>query len=237
MRLHPGSSGFWRNWRNHYGDAELLAVLTEALRGSAVYLGFFDGSGQLLPDAISYLDAIYDSGGGDKPDEQPALRELTSVKLNLAVSTSDDPSITGLQNNDDICLGCAVDIDDVPGAAALLDAHAPCAASGNYTIGDIVDAAEASWSGQMPSDWRFAALSADELTLLQGLLSGINHGQIVVVDPSTYPDDPGCLELDVPRSGTWYLDADGDGHGVDEAHLLSCGSRPAGRLLGLHRRL
>src|SRR4029077_14074090 len=76
--IHPGSSGFWKNWRNHYTDAQFAMILTEALRGSPVYASLFDSStGALRPDAIAAIDAIY--GSGTDTNARGLLKELTTA--------------------------------------------------------------------------------------------------------------------------------------------------------------
>jgi len=63
MRLHPGSSGFWRNWRNHYDDDLFSRLLVEALSGSPVRAAMFDTTGNLVDGALALFDDIYDFGG------------------------------------------------------------------------------------------------------------------------------------------------------------------------------
>ena len=65
LTIHPGSSGFWRNWRNHYTDAQFRSILSEAFSGSPVYAGLFARCGGLRADAIQKVDAVYAANASD----------------------------------------------------------------------------------------------------------------------------------------------------------------------------
>ena len=228
-RIHPGSSGFWRNWSNHYNSSEFDSVLAEGLTGSPVYSDLFDGGGNLLPQAADWVDQIYDSGGG--PIDQALLRELTSTLLNLAVSKSEDPAIRALQKNDDICRDCLLDLSSVPGGDALIEQWAPCAQPGQLIIQDVIDVAEATWTGSLPGNWQFGLLSESERGVLAQILGGINSGTVVRVDIGSLATNPTCLRLPggVPEKTTSFRDDDGDGWGQTAETLLTCGpGTPAG---------
>jgi hypothetical protein len=226
MRLHPGSSGFWKNWRNHYGDDQLRAILSE-LYGLRVYAGLFDENGTLIPEAVSIIDDLYQPGNDSLNDR--VLFELTTLRLNLIVSKSEDPAIRALQKNDDICLDCELDVSDTVGAADLLGTWADCWSPDETVVADVVDVTEATWVGDITSRVQgFSGLNPFQKGLLFDLLEDINHGRNVVVDPRTYPDDPGCLVIEnrtrEPR--TWYADADGDGFGDPAQTTETCSTLP-----------
>ena len=223
MRLHPGSGGFWRNWTNHYSADEFLEIIVEALADSPIYAGLFDANGQPVPDIIDRINEFFDNGGGS--EEQKALRELTSLYFNLAVSKSEDPEIRALQNNDDVCLTCAIDVSGISGAEALLMEWARCPVFGMFTVGDVIEAAEATWTGLMPGTWEFGELPASDVSILTSLAGGINPGPILIAVP-TSDGSPECWKLDVPDIVVWYLDADGDGYGLAAGRVELCDHDP-----------
>jgi hypothetical protein len=231
MRIYPGSSGFWKNWLNRYTNDEFAQVYEEALAGSPVYTDLFTPSGEPLEGIVDHLDEIYDFSEESVDSAWMLIRELTSVMFNLTVSTSDNPEVRSLQINNDICLGCLLDLSELPGAAELIDAWAPCAQPGQYVVGDAVDVAEATWTGSLPSNWAFDALSDNERWLLAKILDGINNGTIVVVDTDSYPDNPTCLSVPRERPVAWFRDADADTYGDQDAIEYVCdGSLPDGHV-------
>jgi hypothetical protein len=79
MRIHPGSSGFWRNWTNHYDVTQFETILTDALSDSPVYASLFDPlSRELLPGALEVIEELYDFGGSSTTTQQKLLTEMTS---------------------------------------------------------------------------------------------------------------------------------------------------------------
>jgi hypothetical protein len=203
LKLHPGSSGFWRNWRNHYVEDELTGVMAYAFVDSGVYDDLFDEEGALIPEAVEVLDDIYDQSSGTTHEEQQVLRELTTAKLNLAVSKSPDPEIRALQRNDDVCLDCIVDLSGIPDAEELIRALHPGLIFGDLTVRDVVDTVEAQWDGSLvPQNWSFGLLTSAELSLLAKILEGINQGDVLIVDLTTMPDNPSCVVLPGLPDGT-----------------------------------
>ncbi|HXV75278.1 MAG TPA: hypothetical protein VD788_03095, partial [Candidatus Polarisedimenticolaceae bacterium] len=122
MRLHPGSSGFWRNWRNQYASWQLEDALADGFSSSPIYDDLFDpATGVLLPSAVDTVDRIYDNRQDQDQPTQPLLREITSTMFNLTVSNSTDPVVAAMQQNDDICYECLLDLSSIPGADELLE--------------------------------------------------------------------------------------------------------------------
>ena len=207
MQLYPGSKGFWRNWSNHYSDAEMRLRATQGMTGTAVYEDLFNHEGQLVDNALDVIDAIYDFREGGSAD-QMILAEYTALRLDLAVSK--DPAVTHLQMHDDICMECLMDLSELPGAEELIRELNPGPIAGPITIGDVVAAVENSWNGSLvdasvlpvpdPSLWTFEApvyygesMGETEKILLSRIVRGIVQGWELVVDPSTYTGTPGCL--------------------------------------------
>ncbi|HKQ62846.1 MAG TPA: MopE-related protein, partial [Candidatus Polarisedimenticolaceae bacterium] len=225
LQLHPGSAGFWRNWRNHYTNSEFLAILQASLAGSPIFATLFDPiTGQPRADIITRIDAIFASNG----TVAHLLREITSTLLNLGVSQV--PAIEGLQRNDDICLECVLDLDELPASAALLRQRAPCDLASTLRIADAVAVAEAAWSGNLSSGvWTFVALSGGELSALDAVFGGINQGNAVIADITRYPAELTCVTAPGPIASNWYRDADADGHGLLDQRTQTCdGVPPAG---------
>ena len=222
LRIHPGSSGFWRNWSNHYSDAQLRMILLE-LRGSPIYATLFDASGALRSDAISIIDAIYSTSGDS--DSKRTLKELTSTMLNLVVSTSENPAVRALQNNDDVSRDTLLRLTSMPGVEEMIRALAPCDFEGGVRIGDVIDIAEAAWNGDVAARiYRFDTLSPSQLSTLGNVFERINDGAIVVVDPDSILTRPRGLPIGGPTPHDWFLDGDGDGFGG--APVTTCDDTP-----------
>ena len=226
LHIHPGSSGFWKNWRNHYSDTQMRMIMDQAFRGSPIYLSLFEGgTGALRSDAIASLDAIYSSGGGS--DASMLLRELTSTLLNISVSNPSNPAVHALQNNDDISRDTKLNLSAAPGTEALIRNLAPCDIPAGVRIGDVIDIAEATWAGNVAAhDYRFDLLNGSAQQILGGVFGSINVGDNVVVDPGSINSHPRGLPLGGPVTYDWYPDADGDGHGVLGTIAESCTSTP-----------
>ena len=116
-QIHPGTMGFWRNWRNHYTDAQ-FQILINYLKTNNYKVYNKD---QVLNTAddltIAKVDAIYNFGSAT-PVNQKILAQLTALKLNLAISQLDGTN--GLvQFHEDICLGGTLNVSGIPGATAF----------------------------------------------------------------------------------------------------------------------
>ncbi len=229
VHIHPGSSGFWKNWGNHYTDVQFRQILSGSLAGSPVYRPMFDPvSGALRSDAISIIDAIYVSGADD--DARRLLRELTSTMLNLGVSGGAVPALHVFQLNDDITRNTKLDLSTMPGAEALIRSLAPCDIAAGVRIGDAIDIAEAGWNGDVVArQYRFDAISSAAKSTLGGVFGAINAGAIVAVDPDSIPTGPSGYDIGGPATRTWFRDVDGDGHGVPASRTQTCdGTAPSG---------
>jgi hypothetical protein len=225
LSMHAGSAGFWRNWSNHYTTAQLREILDASLDGSPIFASLFDPyTGALRSDAVSDIDAIYAANG----TLSHLMRELTSTFLNLGVST--EPSIQGYQNNDDICLDCVLDLDEIPGAEELLRSLAPCELPEALRVADLIAVAEAAWTGNVSTEtWTFAGLTDSQIVILDNVFGGINQGNVLIADVTKYPGELTCVAVPGPVTYTWYRDADGDGHGVLSPRTQTCdGQAPAG---------
>ena len=203
LQIHPGSAGFWRNWSNHYTTNEFRAIVDASLDESPIFATLFDPyTGALRSDAVSRIDGIYGANG----TLSHLMREVTSTFLNLGVSL--DPTIQSYQNNDDICLECVLDLDEIPGAEALLRSLAPCELPDVLRIADLVAVAEAAWTGNLSTNtWSFDGLTDSQLGILDNVFGGINQGNAVVADVTKYPEltcvavpRPGHVHV-VPRRG------------------------------------
>ena len=172
MQLYFGSIGYWSNWNNHH-TADELQVLIDWVK--------FNNPKVYDPDLdITTLDAIFISGG--VPEDQRLLAKLTAVKLDLAAS---DPNHPQLQLHAYLYRNCLLDLSSMPGAQAYFGAE--------VTVGDVVDYVELHWSGNLGGyTWGFAGPT--DVSMFTGIFNGIYLGNLVVVDPTTYPDNPGCLQ-------------------------------------------
>ncbi len=229
VRIHPGSSGFWKNWRNHYSDTDFRRILSASFAGSLVYRPLFDPvSGALRSDAIAVIDAIYASASGG--NARKLITELTTTSLNLGVSTSADPTIRAFQMNDDITRNTKLNLSTMPGAEALIRSLAPCDIAAGVRIGDVIDITEAGWNGDIVARiYLFDALSSVAQSTLGNVFGNINVGSIVVVDPDSIPTRPRGFDIGGPVTRTWYGDVDGDGHGVPQIRTQTCdGAAPTG---------
>jgi len=219
--IHPGSSGFWKNWRNHYTDAQFKLILIESLRGSPIYTSIFDPvTGAVRPDGIAAIDAIY--GSGTDTDARRLLKELTSAMLNLGVSSVNNPVVHVFQGNDDVTRDTKLRLS--ASDEALVRSLAPCDFAAGVRIGDVIDIAEATWSGNvLAGSYSFNALSSSQQAVLGGIFGSFNIGGNIVVDPDLSPRPHG-LPLGGPTVHIWFLDYDGDGHGG--APVTTCDDAP-----------
>ena len=171
--LHPGTIGFWKNWRNQYSSTQIQALINylKANNPKVYNKDLINGTADDLTIAI--VDAIFNVGSGT-PRSQMTLAQLTSVKLNLAITQLKGTS--GLvQKNDNVCLAGLVNVSGISGAAALFGTSTP-------TIKQVVDFTEGKWNGKLStktSDWKFNLTNAQYDTLIK-VLTGINEGTIVL---------------------------------------------------------
>ena len=178
MQIYFGSLGFWRNWDNHH-TADDLRILIEwiVINNPEVYAS---------PDLdLETVDAMFSTGTGSSSEDQHLLAKLPSVKLDLAASGAGHPE---LQQNAYLYNNCLVDLK------TMLDAMTFFHGS-STTVGEVVAAIEAEWNGDLSSNtWSFNAtdLTEAEKFMLSQVLEGIFKGYMLEVDPSTYPDSPGC---------------------------------------------
>ena len=218
-QIHAGSSGFWKNWSNHYTIAQFRSILSE-LRGSPVYATLFDASGNLRSDAVATIDAIYTSGGDT--DQKRLLKEFTSTMLNLIVSTSSNPAVRALQNNDDITRDTKLRLS--ASVEEFIRSFAPCDIAAGVRIGDVIDIVEAMWNGDVTGRiYSFGPLTSSQMGILAGICEGIGQGSNVVVDPDLSPRPHG-LAIGGTFATTWFLDGDGDGFGG--APVTTCDETP-----------
>ncbi len=191
VQIHPGSSGFWRNWDNHYTETQMRQIINEALAGSPCYASLF---GEPVADALDVIESIY-AAGGDSTDQR-VLMELTTLMFNLAVSKSDDPDIRALQRNHDICRDCILDVSGIPGGQELIEEWNSSITFEQLIVDDLISVAEAVCSGDITmGEWSFDPMTEVEKVTLKAMLEGTNQGRTLTPDLSTYPDRPGCLRL------------------------------------------
>jgi prealbumin domain-containing protein len=163
--IHPGTIGFWRNWRNHYSTGQMNTIIS--------YIIAHNPTVYATPDlTIAIYDAIFNYGKGNPKVEQQILGQLTGLKSNLAVSAL-DPNPPQL--NDDICTSGVVNVSGISGATAYFGTSTP-------TIGQVVTAIESKWTGTLGTNkaqWSFSLTNAQK-TMFIAVLSGINEGTIIV---------------------------------------------------------
>jgi len=226
LSIYSGSSGFWKNWSNHFSMEQYLLILRESLDDSLVYIDLFDADGDLIDGTYDIIMSLYDNGGAS--NEQQLVRELTTAFLNIGVTV--EPELRGWRQGDGLCLDCEVKADEVPGAVELLERLAPCpAGDGVWRVQDVVDVVEAAWNGDMSVRDYSMSLTSSELGILTSLADGINDGRYMKVDASGYPDDLKCLSVPGPVTATFFRDNDHDGYGIFDDRLQVCdGSAPEG---------
>lgn len=197
LRLHTGSSGFWRNWDNHYTYADFAWILSDALEPWPVYSSLFDaGTGALRDGASDAIDDIYDFSSGSTESDQKAMAELTTATLNLGVSTSEIDAIRAFQKNDGVSLDCLVDLSSIAGADEIVEQWAGSLMLGGKTVGHLFEVAQATFTGDVwARDWSFDRLTEQEQWILAAMLEGVNIGSVLSADPCSYPDERTCLSL------------------------------------------
>jgi hypothetical protein len=83
--FHPGTIGFWRNWRTHYTTSQ-FQLLINCLKTNNPKIYNKDGILNNTDDlTIAKVDAIYNFGSST-PREQMILAQFTGLKFNLAIT-------------------------------------------------------------------------------------------------------------------------------------------------------
>jgi hypothetical protein len=163
--LHPGTIGFWKNWRNHYTSSQFQRLIDYVkTHNPKVY----------TPLTAPIVDAIYNYGDAT-PREQQILGQLTAVKFNLAVTQLNGTA--GIkQSNDNICLAGVIDVSGSPGATTYFGTSTP-------TVAQVVAAVENAWTGTLTanrSDWKFGGFTEAQKALAIKILTGMNEGTNVL---------------------------------------------------------
>jgi uncharacterized repeat protein (TIGR01451 family) len=170
---HPGTIGFWRNWRNHY-TASQFQILIDYLKANNPKVYNKDRVTNTADDlTIAKVDAIFNYGSAT-PRDQQILGQLTALKLNLAVTQRRGTSGI-VQKNDNLCSNGLVNVSSISGASAYFGTTTP-------TVKQVVDAIEDRWTGSLTTnrnDWRFNLTNAQRDMFIR-LLSGINEGTLVL---------------------------------------------------------
>ena len=139
VSVHPGTLGFWRNWRNHYTPTQFQLLINYLMTNNPKV---YNANTAVMTDDLTSakVDAIFTFGNG-VPRDQMILAQLTAAKFNLAITQLQG---TGglVQKNDNICLAGTVDVSSISGAAALFGTSTP-------TIKQIVDLVEGRWTGSL----------------------------------------------------------------------------------------
>jgi len=164
--IHPGTIGFWKNWRNHYTTAQITTVINKIKTDNPLV---YNKAG--FPLTIAVYDAIFNYGSST-PRDQQILGQLTALKSNIAITIL-DPNPP--QKNDDICRTGVVNVSGISGAAAYFGTSTP-------TVGQVVDAIEAKWNGNLTTNrnnWSFN-LNNNQKTMFISVLTGMNEGTIIV---------------------------------------------------------
>jgi len=169
ISYHPGTIGFWKNWRNHYTSIQIQSLI-DYLKANNPLLYNKPG----YPLTIAKLDAIFNVGSST-PRDQMILAQFTALKLNLAISQLDGSG--GLvQKNDDICLAGVVNVSGISGATAFFGTSTP-------TIQQIVNAVENRWTGNLTTsrnNWTFNFSNNTQRDMIIRVLTGINEGTLVM---------------------------------------------------------
>ena len=171
--FHPGTIGFWKNWRNHYTSAQ-AQLLINYLKSNNPRIYNKDLVLNNADDfTIAKWDAIFNVGSGT-PREHMILAQFTALKLNLAITQLDGTS--GLvQKNDDLCTAGVVNVSSISGAATFFGTSTP-------TVGQIVNAVESRWTGNLTTNrnnWTWNLTNAQKDMLIT-VLTGINEGTLVM---------------------------------------------------------
>jgi uncharacterized repeat protein (TIGR01451 family) len=166
VQVHPGTIGFWRNWRNKYTTTQLstllakVAAYTPSIYGQAAY-----------PLTPAVLDAILNYGAAT-PRFQQLLGQLTALELNLAVSSSGG---TPTQWNDNVCPTARLNVSGISGATTFFGTSTP-------TIAQVITAIASRWTGKLTTNrtnWTFNLTNA-QASMLINVVSGINEGTLLI---------------------------------------------------------
>jgi len=173
IEFHPGTIGFWKNWRNKYTSTQIQSLINY-LKTNNPKIYNKDLVNNTADDlTIAKFDAIFDVGTST-PRDQMILAQLTALKLNLAITQLNGTS--GLvQYNDNICLAGTVNVSGISGAATFFGTSTP-------TIQQVVNAVESKWTGNLTTnrnDWKFNFSNNTQKDMIINVLTGINEGTIV----------------------------------------------------------
>ena len=205
-RTHPwlqGEGDHWKNWGNDISAAEFSTLFTAATTGSAISAGLTEDN------AVSVADAIFSFGGGHTEDHK-MLAQLSNVLLNPAVS-EESPNIGTMTAS---AVSARLTWTSFR-AEDLMGRLSPDLIISEVTVGDLVNAAEYAWSGDLVDEfgdpsketWTIDAavlpggvsLTENQKTILSKALEGINQGWYLnpnldsYNNPIEYPDGPTCL--------------------------------------------
>jgi hypothetical protein len=181
--IHPGTIGFWRNWRNHYTSAQFQLLINYLKTNNAAIYNEDLTNGTSDDLTIAKIDAIFDFGK-KTPRNQMVLAQFTALKLNLAITQLDG---TGglVQKNDDLCLTGTVNVSGIPGAGTLFEG----AGSDNIlTVAQVVTFIESRWDGTLTTNrnnWTFGgggSLTNGQWDILIKVITGMNEGMLIVTD-------------------------------------------------------
>ena len=119
------------------------------------------------------------------PTEQQILGQLTSLKLNLAV-TACNGTAGVVQYNDNLCLSGIVNVSGISGAQTFFDLDK----NGVVTVGEVVKKVESLWSGKLTTnraDWKFSKVPVTKAqqSMIISVLAGINEGKLVLTSGCT----------------------------------------------------
>lgn len=173
IEFHPGTIGFWKNWRNKYTSTQIQSLINY-LKTNNPKIYNKDLVNNTADDlTIAKFDAIFDVGTST-PRDQMILAQLTALKLNLAITQLNGTS--GLvKYNDNICLAGTVNVSGISGVATFFGTSTP-------TIQQVVNAAESKWTGNLTTnrnDWKFNFSNNTQKDMIINVLTGINEGTIV----------------------------------------------------------
>jgi hypothetical protein len=172
--FHPGTIGFWKNWRNHYTSAQVQSLINY-LKANNPRVYNKDLVNNTADDlTVAKCDAIFNVGSST-PRDQMILAQLTGLKLDLAITQLDG---TGglVQKNDDTCPAGVVNVSGISGATVFFGTATP-------TVGQVVAAVENRWIGNLTTnrnDWKFNFSNNTQRDMIIKVLSGINEGTLVM---------------------------------------------------------
>jgi uncharacterized repeat protein (TIGR01451 family) len=165
--IHPGTIGFWRNWRNHYTTTQMNLIINRIKTDNPIV---YNAAG--FPLTISVYDSIF-RYGTSTPNFQQILGQLTGLKSDIAITALQG---TGglVQFNDNLCLAGTVNVSGISGATAFFGSATP-------TVQQIVTKVESTWTGKLTTlraDWTFNLTKAQQSIVIQ-VLTGMNEGTLI----------------------------------------------------------